>query len=141
MLALYCLIAAFCSSVILCIFSSLWTDPKNRFVIDPTTAEVSVNDKLSEGQPTLVLKVLRHKSPTLSTISGNIYIFLSRYQKKIINIFFVIIQVISSSAVRKASFIHVVSNINSNNRRYNGITQYDRAWPCSRSLSLGRAAV
>lgn len=123
MLALFCLIAAFCSSVILCIFSSLWTDPKNRFVIDPTTAEVSVNDKLSEGQPTLVLKVLGHKSPTLSTISGNIYIFLSRYQKKFINIFFVIIQVISSSAVRKASFIHVVSNINSNNRRYNGITQ------------------
>lgn len=141
MLALYCLIAAFCSSVILCIFSSLWTDPKNRFVIDPTTAEVSVNDKLSEGQPTLVLKVLRHESPTCIYNIWKYIFFCLDTKKKFIYIFFVIIQVISSSAVRKASFIHVVSNINSNNRRYNGITQYDRAWPCSRSLSLGRAAV
>lgn len=38
-------------------------DPKNRFVIDPTTAEVSVNDKLSEGQPTLVLKAIQRDNP------------------------------------------------------------------------------
>ena len=32
-------------------------DPQGRFVIDSTTAEVSVNAKLIEGQSTVVLKV------------------------------------------------------------------------------------
>ena len=32
-------------------------DPQSRFVIDSTTAEVSVNAKLIEGQSTVVLKV------------------------------------------------------------------------------------
>ena len=44
-------------SVIKIFVAFFFPDPQSRFVIDSTTAEVSVNAKLIEGQSTVVLKV------------------------------------------------------------------------------------
>ena len=58
--ALGMLLCSFChsyDSVIKIFVAFFFLDPQSRFVIDSTTAEVSVNAKLIEGQSTVVLKV------------------------------------------------------------------------------------